>query len=146
MSVRSPLHEVTDVMTNLPLALVWLLFLLFAIPLAGMAWNARQQSRAVAQVDLTPKTTYEGPVIDNGDGTRSQKITVSVVTSVSTSQTVQFGPFAVQVHFREWAANAVLMSIVLLGIGLIGLLHFPDDSPTTEWPMSSETISAPFDD
>ncbi|WDQ16343.1 hypothetical protein [Rhodopirellula sp. P2] len=44
-------------MTNLPLALVWLLFLLFAIPLAGLAWNARQQSRAVAQVDLTPKTT-----------------------------------------------------------------------------------------
>ncbi|MFG0267165.1 MAG: hypothetical protein ACF8AM_18745 [Rhodopirellula sp. JB055] len=133
-------------MTNLPLVSVWLLFLLFAIPLAGLAWDARQQSRAVAQVDLTPKTTYEGPVVDNGDGTRSQQITVSVVTSVSTSHTVQFGPFSIQIHAREWAANAVLMSIVLLGIGLIGLLHFPDESPTAGSPMSSETISAPIGD
>tara|TARA_R110002072_G_scaffold130637_8_gene269661 strand:+ start:3073 stop:3528 length:456 start_codon:yes stop_codon:yes gene_type:complete len=144
--VRFSLIGATDFMANLPLVLVWLLFLIFAIPLAGLAWSARQQSRVLAQADFTPKTTYEGPVIDNGDGTRSQTITVSVLTSISTSQTVKLGPAAVLVHAREWAANAVLLGIVLLGIGLIGLLHFPDESPTTGSPMNLETISAHGDD
>ncbi|KLU01618.1 putative signal peptide and transmembrane protein [Rhodopirellula islandica] len=117
-------------MTSYQPFLIWLLFALISIPLAGVAWSTRKQSRELmATTDFTPKTTYEGPLVEDDDGTRSQTLTVSTVTSVSAWQVVRLGPFAIVVHAREWAANAVLLAIVLMGIGLAGLLHFPTQSP-----------------
>lgn len=108
---------------------VWILFLAVAIPITCVAWNSRKLARDLeSSADYEPKTTAEGPLIDNGEGTLTQEITVSVLSSISGSHTQNFGPIAISANAREWAANTVLLGLLLVLIGLIGLLHFPTGS------------------
>ena len=111
--------------------LLWLLFLVVCIPLSAVAWSSRRLARDIAQTaDYEPKTIDKGPLIDNGDGTLTQSITVSMVTSVSATTTQTFGPIAIVVNAREWAANFVLAGLLFVLIGLLGLLYFPIASCT----------------
>ena len=64
----------------------------------------------------------------NDDGNREQTITVSELTSVAGNFTIPFGPFSISANAREWAANAVLLGLVLVLVGLLGLFHFPTNS------------------
>ncbi|MCC9644363.1 hypothetical protein LOC71_18960 [Rhodopirellula sp. JC740] len=107
----------------------WLLFAALAIPLLCVAWSSRRMSRDIAaSADFSPKTVKEGPVTYSDDGSHSQTITVSALKSVSGSLTIPFGPISISANAREWAANAVLLGMLLVLVGLIGLLHFPTNS------------------
>ena len=109
---------------------VWLLFSAVAIPIACVAWTSRKVARDLASTaDYEPRTTAEGPLIDNGDGASTQTITVSVLSSISATHTQNFGPISISANAREWAANTVLLGLLLVLIGLVGLLHFPTGSP-----------------
>ncbi|WP_404310857.1 hypothetical protein [Neorhodopirellula lusitana] len=111
---------------------IWLLFAALAIPLACIAMASRQMSTDIAAAaDYTPKTTDEGPVTYNDDGTRSQTFTVVALTSVSGQVTYPFGPVSISANAREWAANAVLLGLLLVLVGLVGLFHFPTATRAT---------------
>lgn len=116
----------------------WLLFAALAIPLTCVAWTSRRAARDIAaSADYSPKTVSEGPVTYNDDGTRTQTFTVRVLESISGHFTISFGPISISANAREWAANAVLLGLLLMLVGLIGLLHFPAHSfgPTQEQPI-----------
>jgi hypothetical protein len=122
-----------NVLNYLPM---WMLFLAVAIPLSLVAWSSRQAARSLAAEPARgPETIYEGPVEYNDDGTRTQSFTVSLPLSQSVTVTHSFGPISISANGREWAANAVLLGLALLCIGLIGLFHFPTDlSPGSGTP------------
>ena len=104
----------------------WLLFAALAFPLACVAWTARRVAIDTAtQADDQPKTVSAGPITYQEDGTRSQTITVKIPLSHSSHFTIEFGPLSISANARKWAANAVLLGLLLTLIGLIGLLHFP---------------------
>ena len=105
---------------------VWLLFLALAFPLALIAWSARAASQSLSrETTEEPKTISEEPVRFHEDGTRSQTITVQVPTKRSVSITQSFGPIAISAHGRIWAANAIILGLLLVFIGMMGLFHFP---------------------
>ena len=129
-------------MTLLHSVPTWLLFAALAIPLTCVAWSSRRMSRDIAaRADYSPKTTAEGPVIYNDDGTRSQTITVNTLSSVSGNVTIPFGPISISANAREWAANAVLLGLLLVLFGLAGLLHFPTHSHYPVDPSPPENVS-----
>ena len=105
---------------------LWILFAVLAAPLTRVALNSRKLARETeSTADYEPKTTAKGPLIENGDGTFTQTITASMLSSISATRTENFGPVTISVNAREWAANAVLIGLLLALTGLVGLLHFP---------------------
>jgi hypothetical protein len=107
---------------------IWMLFLAVALPLSLVAWSARVAARSLAaEPPRVPETIFEGPVEYNLDGTRTQSFTVRLPLSQSVRVSQSFGPISVSANGREWAANAVLLGLILLCIGLVGLFHFPTD-------------------
>jgi hypothetical protein len=116
-------------MTLFSHAPAWLLFAALAIPLASVAWTSRRTARDIAaNADYSPKMVSEGPVTYNDDGTRTQTFTIRVLESISGRFTISFGPVSISANAREWAANAVLLGLLLVLVGLVGLLHFPTNS------------------
>ena len=113
--------------------LVWLIVLAICIPLTLVAWSSRQLARDIARTaDYEPKTIDEGPMIDNGDGTLTKTISISMLESVSGATIHRFGPIEITATAREWAANSVLLGVLLVLIGMLGLLHFPTASSTIQ--------------
>jgi len=120
-------------MATLHSILVWLLFASLAIPLSCVALTSRRMARDLTRnADFDPHATVEGPRTDNGDGTFTQTITVSQLRSVSGYHSENFGPVVISANSRQWAANAVLIGLFLVMIGLVGLLHFPTQSAVQE--------------
>ena len=112
---------------------VWLIVLAICIPLTLVAWSSRQLARDIARTaDYEPKTIDEGPMINNGNGTLTQTIRVSMLESVSGATIHRFGPIEITANAREWAANSVLLGVLLVLIGMLGLLHFPTASSTLQ--------------
>lgn len=105
---------------------VWLLFFAVALPLSFIAWSSRQAAHALSVESIREsKTISKGPIAYDDDGTRTQTITVQIPKGRSITITQTFGPIAITVHGRAWAAYAVLLGLVLVFIGLLGLFHFP---------------------
>lgn len=129
-------------MTILQHAPIWLLFAALAIPLACVGWTSRRLAREIAATaDYTPKTTSEGPVTYNDDGTISQTISFKMLQSIKGQVTIPFGPISVTANAREWAANSLLPGLVMVVVGLFGLIHFPTN--TTAAPRNqrpNETV------
>ncbi len=50
---------------------------------------------------------------------------------VFTSNTLWFGPFTVTTNTRRWAGACILVGLILIGLGLAGLFHFPTPMPSS---------------
>jgi len=123
---------------------LWILLAVIAAPLTRVALNARKLAlETESTADYEPKTTAKGPLIDNGDGTFTQTITASVLSSISASRTESFGPVTVSVNARAWAANAVLIGLLLTLTGLVGLLHFPTGTANLSVAPQSHDPASP---
>ncbi|MFO0944071.1 MAG: hypothetical protein U0930_25325 [Pirellulales bacterium] len=108
---------------------VWLFFIALAIPLSVVAIASRKIARQIeVSSDFTPKTISKGPLNNNSDGSKSQTFTIQQLSSMYGQVKVPFGPVTLCANAREWAANAVLMGLILLFVGLMGLFHFPNAS------------------
>lgn len=95
-----------------------------------IAWSARQAAIAMANEPIEEtKTISEGPVTYNEDGSRTQTISVQIPMGQSVAVTQSFGPIAISANGRQWAANAVLIGLAFVFVGLMGLFHFPPATP-----------------
>lgn len=96
---------------------IWLLYLALAIPMLF-----------VSSIALSWQHTHAGMPRYYATMTDQQGRLIS--TSSSHSGVVfYFGPMAIAANARSWAAIAVMTGLLLTGIGMIGLLHFPTRQP-----------------
>lgn len=108
---------------NLP---VWLLFVALASPLALMAWSVRSASQELSRRPIDePENISEGPITYHNDGTRTQTFTIRLPLHQTVAVTRSFGPIAISANGRVWAANAILLGLALVFVGMVGLFHFP---------------------
>lgn len=135
-------------MTLLQSAPIWLLFAALAIPLACVGWAARRFARDIAATaDYSTKTTSKGPVVYNTDGTISQSFSIEWLKSVTGQVKVPFGPISVTANAREWAANSLLLGLLLVIVGMCGLFHFPTTSSASpsDQPQNDTGVSSVAD-
>lgn len=106
---------------------IWFLFLVIAVPLATIAWTARQAALEISAIPMEePKTVAESSLAREPDGTLSQTFMVQMPGSQRVTVTRIIGPWALSANGRSWAANAVLVGLLVTLIGMLGLFHFPN--------------------
>lgn len=119
---------------------IWILFVLLAVPLATIAWTARQAAAELALLPTEePQTMTESPLIHEPDGSLAQTFIVQIPTSHSVTVTRVLGPVTLSANGRTWAANAVLLGLIVTLVGMLGLFHFPNAQTTRSLPSSNST-------
>lgn len=116
---------------------IWILFALLAVPLATIAWTARQAALELAQLPTEePQTITESPLIREPDGSLTQTFMVQMPAGHSVTVTRVLGPVTLSANGRAWAANTVLLGLIVTLVGMLGLFHFPNARSNHSQPPS----------
>lgn len=120
---------------------IWVLFLLLAVPLAMTAWTARQAAIELATIpNEEPKYVDESPLIREPDGSLTQTYVVQLPAHHSVTVTRFVGPWTLSANGRIWAANAVFLGLIVTLIGMVGLFYFPNANSSNS--LQSSTLNA----
>jgi hypothetical protein len=120
---------------------IWILFILLALPLATIAWTARQ---AALELNVLPteetQTRGESPLVREPDGSLTQTFTMQLLVSERVTVTRVMGPATLSANGRTWAANAVLLGLIVTLVGMLGLFHFPNAHLSHSKPPADLTV------
>ena len=113
---------------------IWLTFAGLSIPIAllalasiSLAW----EPFSATDPELVDTDIVTGQTItDAGTVTR----TYTVILPDSRNTTIYIGPLALTANARAWAGYCSLLGLLLLGVGLVGMLHFPAQSSSPVIP------------
>lgn len=118
---------------------IWFVFIGLATPIALLAVASISLARepfSATDPELIATDIVTGQAY-MGDGTVTRTYTVTIPGSRNT--TVFIGPLALTANARSWAGYSALLGILLLGIGIAGMLHFPTQTSAPMIPSDFAT-------
>ncbi|WP_442511329.1 hypothetical protein SH528x_003002 [Novipirellula sp. SH528] len=118
---------------------IWFIFIGLATPIALLAIASISLAHEpfsatdpeLIDTDIVTGQTYT----DDGTVTRTYSVTIPG----SRNTTIFIGPLALTANARAWAGYSALLGILLLGIGICGMLHFPTQTSAPVIPFDAAT-------